>query len=262
MARLDFELVTRGLARSRQTAKEMVSSGAVTVNGRTVTKPSAEVSADDEIGSAAQEKYVGRGALKLERAVEVFGLELGGKICVDVGASTGGFTDLMLQNGAERVFAVDVGHGQLAQSLRNDERVICMEGTDIRTLTAEDIGGEADFVCADVSFVSLTHILPSVRGLMKDGASAAVLIKPQFEAGRSSIGKHGIVRDIKVHIRVLTELDSFFRSIGLMPVGYTYSPVKGGSGNTEYLVHLKKTDEAAPEHDFKKLAESAFSALS
>lgn len=261
MPRLDSELVSRGLARSRERAKEMINSGSISVNGRTAKKPSDEVKETDEIVSCEQDIFVGRGALKLEKAAEEFGLDFSGRVCLDIGASTGGFTDLMLQRGAARVYAVDVGHGQLAEKLRNEPRVVNMEGTDIRELTAEDIGGKADIISVDVSFISITKILPKVYELLADGAAAAVLIKPQFEAGRSDVGKRGIVKDRKVHLRVLTEIDSFARSIGFVTEKYTYSPVRGGSGNIEYLVKLRKTEGEPVIHDFKELIESSFSKL-
>lgn len=261
MARLDSELVSRGIARSRERAKEMIRSGNVTVNGATARKPSDEVCSEDIILSSEEDVYVGRGALKLEKAYEEFGLDLGGKRCLDIGASTGGFTDLMLRNGAARVFAVDVGHGQLAPSLVNDPRVENMEGTDIRNVTADDIGGRVDFISVDVSFISLTKVFPKVYELLKDGAVAVVLIKPQFEAGRSDIGKGGIVKDKKVHIRVLTELDSFAQSIGFTVEKYTFSPVRGGSGNIEYLAKLCKIKTEPVIHDFNELTDSSFSKL-
>lgn len=261
MARLDAELVARGIARSRERAKEMIKSGAVTVNGKTAKKSSAEVSAEDVIESAEQELYVGRGALKLERAAEYFSLDFSGLRCLDIGASTGGFTEYMIQHGAEKVYAVDVGHGQLAESLRRDSRVVNMENTDIRVVTAEDLGGAVDFVCTDVSFISVTKILPKISELLKADGTAAVLIKPQFEAGKSDIGKRGIVKDRKVHVRILSEIDSFIRLTGLVPMGYTYSPIKGGSGNIEYLVKLVKTQQTPSEQDFRAIVEEAFTQL-
>lgn len=261
MARLDAELVARGIARSRERAKEMIKSGAVSVNGVTAKKPSDEVSAADGICSSEQERYVGRGALKLEKAAAEFGLDFTGLVCMDIGASTGGFTEFMLDHGAAKVFAVDVGHDQLADSLRCDERVVNMEGTDIRTITPEDIGGCADFICADVSFISLTKIISGLSTLLKENGRAAVLIKPQFEAGKQDIGKRGVVKDRRVHIRVLSELDEAFRMSGLVPVSYTFSPVKGGSGNIEYLAELRKTADDPPSHNFKELADAAFAAL-
>ena len=261
MARLDMEMVARGIARSRQRAKEMITAGNVTVNGITAKKASAEVLAEDDIVSSEEEIYVGRGALKIEKADAEFGLDFTGKVCIDIGASTGGFTDFMLSRGAERVFAVDVGHGQLAEKLRNDSRVVNMEGTDIRTVSPEDMGGCADIVSVDVSFISLKLILPKMYELLRDGGEAAVLIKPQFEAGRSDIGKNGIVKDRKVHLRVLREIDEFACDTGFICEKYTFSPVKGGSGNTEYLVHLRKCSGARRVHDLKALVESAFEKL-
>lgn len=261
MARLDSELVVRGIARSRERAKEMIKSGAVSVNGKTAGKASLEVSADDEIKSSEQEIYVGRGALKLEKAAEFFGLDFTDKICLDIGASTGGFTEFMIQHGAERVYAVDVGHGQLAESLRCEKRVVNMENTDIRNISAEAVGGEVDFICADVSFISITRILPKIYEFLKCSASAVVLIKPQFEAGKKDIGKRGIVKDRKVHERILSETDSFFRLTGFAPVNYTFSPIKGGSGNIEYLAELKKSPENPPLCDFRKLIAEAFGCL-
>ena len=261
MPRLDSELVSRGLARSRERAKEMINSGSITVNGKIAKKPSDEVYAEDVIVSSENDKYVGRGALKLEKAASEFFIDFRGKICLDIGASTGGFTDFMLQHGAERVYAVDVGHGQLAESLLKDTRVVNMEGTDIRNVTAEDIGGKADFISVDVSFISLTKILPKVYELLSDGAAAAILIKPQFEAGKSDIGKRGIVKDKKVHFRILTDIDSFIKSIGFIPEMYTFSPIRGGSGNIEYLVKLRKAVGEPVTQDFKELINSSFSKL-
>ncbi len=261
MARLDSELVSRGLSRSRERAKEMIKNGSVTVNGRVISKPAYEVEDTDEIVSSENELYVGRGALKLEKAAKEFSLDFTGRVCLDIGASTGGFTDYMLQNGAAKVFAVDVGHGQLVQSLREDSRVVNAEGTDVRTLTTDFLCGEVDFICADVSFISLKMILPKMYELLKEGACAAVLIKPQFEAGRSNIGKNGIVKDKKVHEQVLRDIDSFAVSTGFCTEKYTYSPIKGGSGNIEYLVKLVKDRKPPVIHDFRRLAEEAFRQL-
>lgn len=262
MARLDYVLVSRGIAPSRSSAKEMILSGAVTVNGKSVTKPSAEISDSDVVESSVQQIYVGRGALKLEKAAEVFGLTFEGKICLDIGASTGGFTDFMLRNGAARVFAVDVGSDQLAESLRTDSRVVSMEKTDIRTVTTDDLGGPVDFICTDVSFISLKMILPKIHELLKDGETAAVLIKPQFEAGKSRIGKRGIVKDMKVHVNVLDDIDRFAAELGLVPECYCFSPIKGGSGNIEYLMKLRKdTVNYRVLCDFKKLVSDSFKNL-
>ncbi len=261
MARLDAELVARGIARSRGRAKEMISSGAVTINGITAKKASENVSAGDEITSAEQEIHVGRGALKLEKAADVFGLDFSGMRCLDIGASTGGFTELMLERGAAAVYSVDVGHCQLAESLRRNCRVVNMEGTDIRNVTAEDIGGNVDFICADVSFISLTKILPKIYELLISGGYAAALIKPQFEAGRKNVGKKGVVKDRKVHLNVLEELDDFIRVTGFAPLDYTYSPIRGGNGNIEYLVKLKKSAEDPPRYNFAELVNEVFGKL-
>ena len=261
MARLDAELVARGIARSRERAKEMIRSGAVTVNGVTAKKASAEVGEADDIQSSEQELYVGRGALKLKKAVEHFGIDLKDKICIDIGASTGGFTEFLLMQGAARVYSVDVGSGQLAETLRNDSRVVNMENTDIRTVSAEDIGGCADFVCIDVSFISLEKILPKAAELLNSEGCGAFLLKPQFKAGKKDVGKGGIVKDRKVHIRVLSHLDSAMRCAGLKPEGYTFSPIKGGSGNIEYLVKVKKDGREPVLWDFRRLVEEAFSEL-
>lgn len=258
MSRLDSELVARGIFRSRTKAKEMIKAGAVAVNGKVADKPSMTVSESDEIESLSLEKqYVGRGALKLKKAAECFGLDFTGLVCLDIGASTGGFTEFMLSQGAAKVYAVDVGHGQLAESLRSDSRVVNLEGTDIRNVTAELIPEEADFISADVSFISLTRILPKMYELLKAGGTAAVLIKPQFEAGKSCIGKHGIVSDLKVHERVLREIDEFASAVGFHCEDYTFSPIKGGSGNIEYLAVLEKNGKQRKCFDFRKLAESA-----
>lgn len=260
MARLDSEMVSRGLARSRERAKEMIRSGNVTVNGIKAKKPSDEIEPDDKIESSEQELYVGRGALKLEKACKEFELDLQGKTCLDIGASTGGFTDYMLKNGAVKIYAVDVGHDQLAISLREDQRVVNMEKTDIRDLTTSSIGGKADIISVDVSFISLTMIASKIFELLSDDGTAAVLIKPQFEAGKKDVGKNGIVKDRRVHMRVLGELDDFFRNVGLFPQKYTFSPVRGGSGNIEYLVKLSKI-QSGSVFDLKKLVDTAFRQL-
>ncbi|MBQ6212972.1 MAG: TlyA family RNA methyltransferase [Ruminococcus sp.] len=261
MPRLDAELVSRGIARSRENAKDMIKAGAVTVNGITAKKPSDVVCSEDEIVSSETDVYVGRGALKLEKAVAFFGIDLKGRKCLDIGASTGGFTEYMLKCGAEKVFSVDVGHGQLAESLCRDSRVVNMEGTDIRSVFPDDIGGKADFVSVDVSFISLTKVLPKIAELMSEDGEAVVLIKPQFEAGKKDIGKKGVVKDRKVHERVLSDTDSAMRLAGLVPVGYTYSPVKGGSGNIEYLAHLRREASVSADTDLRKLVGDAFAEL-
>lgn len=254
--RLDIILFSRGLFSSREKARTAIMSGLVYVNGQREDKPGTAFYDEDGLKIEVRGKalpYVSRGGLKLEKAVEVFGLELTGLCCMDIGASTGGFTDCMLQNGASKVYAVDVGYGQLDWKLRNDERVVCMEKTNIRYIRPEDIGGERlDFASCDVSFISLEKVLPAVRPLLREEALMVCLIKPQFEAGRDEVGKHGVVRDIRVHEAVIDRIWSFATEHGFSFMGLDFSPIKGPEGNIEYLILLKrgKDEEAAggPEH--------------
>ena len=252
--RLDVLLVERGLAPSREKAKAVIMSGDVFVNGQREDKAGAvfdpekvniEVKAD-------KLRYVSRGGLKLEKAVSVFGIDLEGKTCMDIGASTGGFTDCMLQNGAKKVFAIDVGHGQLAWSLRNDDRVVCMEKTNFRYTKPEDIGETVDFASVDVSFISLTKILEPAVNIIRDGARMVCLIKPQFEAGREEVGKKGVVRDKKVHEAVIQKIVDYVPTIGFNILGLDYSPVKGPEGNIEYLLYIEKNGEYSDRVDFPK----------
>ena len=245
--RLDVLLFERGLAESREKAKTIIMSGIVYVNGVKEDKaggsfPDGEETQIEVRGTGL--RYVSRGGLKLEKAMETFGIRLDGMVCMDIGASTGGFTDCMLQNGAAKVYAVDVGHGQLAWKLRNDERVVCMEKTNIRYVVPDDIGGEQlDFASVDVSFISLDKVLPPARSLLRDGAEMVCLIKPQFEAGREEVGKKGVVRDRRIHCSVVERITGLSRELGFLPLGLTLSPVKGPEGNIEYLIHLRKTGE-------------------
>lgn len=243
--RLDMMLVSRGLAASREKAKAIIMSGIVYVDGQKEDKAGSmfEETAQVEVRGATL-KYVSRGGLKLEKAMTHFGVELEGKVCMDVGSSTGGFTDCMLQNGAVKVYAVDVGHGQLDWKLRNDSRVVCMEKTNIRYVTPQDIDDVLDFASVDVSFISLTKVLGPARELLADGGEMVCLIKPQFEAGREKVGKKGVVRDKSVHEEVIDKVISFALSIGFSVLHLEYSPIKGPEGNIEYLVHLKKEAEA------------------
>lgn len=262
MCRLDVRLVELGLAKSRERAKNLIKSGAVTVNGKPVMKPSLVISEEDAIETLEEDiQYVGRGALKLEKAASEFMIDFKGSVCLDIGASTGGFTEFMLKNGAEKVYAVDVGHGQLAENLRNDIRVVNAEGTDIRNVSVDFFGGQVDLISVDVSFISLKKIIPKIYELLKPEGTAVILIKPQFEAGKENIGKRGIVKDKKVHVRILEEINAFAMESGLNAEKYTYSPLKGGSGNIEYLAMLKKDRSLAVLHNFSKLAESAFNKL-
>ena len=233
----------RGLAASREKAKAIIMSGIVYVDGVREDKAgtSFEESAAIEVRGTTL-KYVSRGGLKLEKAMEVFALDLNGLTCLDVGSSTGGFTDCMLQNGALHVYAIDVGRGQLDWKLRNDPRVTCMEKTNIRYVVPEDIGVAADFSSIDVSFISLVKVLGPVKELLKEDGRIVCLIKPQFEAGREKVGKHGVVRDENVHREVILKVRDYAESIGLTPIGLDYSPIKGPEGNIEYLMYLCKGD--------------------
>ena len=238
--RLDVLLVKKNLAESREKAKAVIMSGIVYVDGQKEDKAGSmfEDTALVEVRGSTL-KYVSRGGLKLEKAMEQFGVGLSGKVCMDVGASTGGFTDCMLQNGAKKVYSVDVGHGQLAWKLRNDERVVCMEKTNIRYVTPEEIPDRVQFVSIDVSFISLTKVLGPVQALMEPEGDVVCLIKPQFEAGREKVGKKGVVRDPAVHLEVIQMVASFAGSIGFEALHLDFSPIKGPEGNIEYLLHLK-----------------------
>lgn len=253
--RLDVILVKQGHAPSREKAKAIIMSGKVYVNGQK----------EDKAGTAFDEskirlevrgitlKYVSRGGLKLEKAMEAWQLSLENRVCMDIGASTGGFTDCMLQNGASRVYSVDVGHGQLAWKLRNDQRVVCMEQTNFRYMKPEDIGEQLDFASVDVSFISLTKILIPARNLLKTGGEMVCLVKPQFEAGREKVGKNGVVREPEVHREVIERMVDYAHSIGFTVLHLEYSPIRGPEGNIEYLLHLGKEKE--PERDVAELTE-------
>ena len=249
--RLDVLLVSQGLAASREKAKAIIMSGNVLVNGQREDKAGTMIDVKAEITvKGGQLKYVSRGGLKLEKAMSHFDLTLEGRVCMDVGASTGGFTDCMLQNGAIKVYSVDVGHGQLDWKLRNDPRVVCMEKTNIRYVTPEQIEEPAAFVSIDVSFISLTKVLPPVRELMTEDGEIVCLIKPQFEAGREKVGKKGVVRDPKVHEEVIEKVIDFASTIGLESRELEFSPIKGPEGNIEYLLHLLKRPDAASVEPF------------
>jgi 23S rRNA (cytidine1920-2'-O)/16S rRNA (cytidine1409-2'-O)-methyltransferase len=240
--RLDVLLVRQGFAESREKAKAVIMSGCVYVNDQK----------EDKAGSMFDEskvrlevrgntlKYVSRGGLKLEKAIDKFGVELAGKVCMDIGASTGGFTDCMLQNGAVKVYSVDVGHGQLAWKLRNDERVVCMEKTNFRYMKPGDIADEPDFASVDVSFISLDKILGPAYELLKPDAHMVCLIKPQFEAGKDKVGKKGVVREPQIHIEVIENVFSFTLAKGFEILGLDYSPIRGPEGNIEYLMYIRK----------------------
>ena len=241
--RLDVLLVSRGLAPSREKAKALIMAGNVYVNGQKEDKAGSLFDSEAEISvKDSSLRYVSRGGYKLEKAMQVFPISLEGRVCMDVGASTGGFTDCMLQNGAVKVYSVDVGHGQLAWSLRQDARVVCMEKTNIRFLTPDQLPERVDFASVDVSFISLTKVLPPLYHLLKDDAEAVCLIKPQFEAGREKVGKKGVVREKETHEEVIRSIVSFAPEAGFIPCGLDYSPIRGPEGNIEYLVWLKKKE--------------------
>lgn len=243
--RLDVLLVQKGLAPSREKAKTMIMEGNVFVDNQREDKAGTffDPSVNIEIHGNTL-RYVSRGGLKLEKAMAQFGITLDDKVCMDIGASTGGFTDCMLQNGAKKVYAVDVGYGQFAWKLRQDPRVVCMEKTNIRYVTPEDIGDALNFASVDVSFISLTKVLGPAKELLKDGGQMVCLIKPQFEAGKDKVGKKGVVRDPAVHKEVIERVILFAKSIGFGILHLDYSPIKGPEGNIEYLVHIIKDAEA------------------
>lgn len=241
--RLDVLIAQRNLLPSREKAKAYIMAGAVYVNGQKEDKPGFQVEEDANIEIKDEVKYVSRGGYKLEKAMEVFPIELKDKVAMDVGASTGGFTDCMLQNKASKVYAVDVGYGQLAWKLRQDDRVVCMEKTNIRYLTRDQIDHDIEFASIDVSFISLTKVLGPLQQLLEDKGEIVALIKPQFEAGREKVGKKGVVRDPKVHQEVIEEVLAYSREIGLGTLGVDFSPIKGPEGNIEYLVYLKNNTE-------------------
>ena len=248
--RLDVLLVNRGLAPSREKAKALIMAGDVFVNGQREDKPGttfeeAKITSLEVKGATLP--YVSRGGLKLEKAVRNFGFSLDGKVCMDIGASTGGFTDCMLQNGAAKVYSVDVGHGQLDWKLRNDDRVVCMEKTNFRYMVRDDIEDDLDFASCDVSFISLTKILLPARRLLKDGAEMVCLIKPQFEAGKEKVGKKGVVRDPEVQSEVVHRIFDFMGIAGFEVLHLDFSPIKGPEGNIEYLIHIRKDPERNAE---------------
>lgn len=264
--RLDVLLVERRLADSREKAKAVIMSGIVYVNGQKEDKAGQtfDVTSNIELRGSTL-KYVSRGGLKLEKAMAEFPVKLDGTVCMDVGSSTGGFTDCMLMNGAVKVYSVDVGHGQLAWKLRQDERVVVMEKTNIRYVTPEDIEDVLDFASIDVSFISLTKVLLPVKNLLKSDGEVVCLIKPQFEAGREKVGKKGVVRDKAVHEEVIEMVLNYAISIGYDVLGLSFSPIKGPEGNIEYLAHLKKTDREtgviADNIDINKVVEESHDEL-
>ena len=242
--RLDTAVFEQGFCESREKAKTHIMAGVVYVNNQKADKPGLNIKDDDVIEVRSNPlKYVSRGGLKLEKAMEIFPIQLDDKICADIGASTGGFTDCMLQNGASKVYAIDVGYGQLAWKLRTDERVVNLERTNFRYCTKENVPDDLQFCSVDVSFISLSIIVPVMRTLMADNSEAVCLIKPQFEAGREKVGKKGVVREKLVHIEVVDKTIDMMLKTGFSVLGLTFSPIKGPEGNIEYLIYIKKDDE-------------------
>ena len=240
--RLDIFLVENGLVSGRDLAKSLIMEGKVYVNNQKADKAGEQVSEKDKVELRGETlRYVSRGGLKLEKAMNAFPISLDGCVAMDIGASTGGFTDCMLQNGARKVYSVDVGYGQLAWKLRTDERVVNMERTNIRYVTPEDIGEELDFASIDVAFISLKLVLPVAANLLKDGGELVALIKPQFEAGRDKVGKKGVVRDSAVHQEVIENVTAFAQDSGFCVLGLEFSPIRGPEGNIEYLMYAKKS---------------------
>ena len=260
--RLDILLVKRGLAESREKAKAVIMSGIVYVDGQKEDKAGqtfADTANIEVRGSTL--KYVSRGGLKLEKAMECFDVSVKDKVCMDIGASSGGFTDCMLQNGAKKVYAVDVGHGQLAWKLRNDTRVVVMEKTNIRYVKPEDIGESIDFASIDVSFISLSKVLPAAYNLLGERGEIVALIKPQFEAGREKVGKKGVVREKSTHIEVIQNCFAYANENGFFVRELEFSPVKGPEGNIEYLYHLVKSGDVDSDIDIEAVVNTAHEKL-
>lgn len=242
--RLDVLLVNKGIITSRERAKSCIMAGEVFVNGQRVDKAGEKVSVDSQIEYRGEKlKYVSRGGLKLEKAMKVYPITLEEKVCMDIGASTGGFTDCMLQNGAKKVFSIDVGYGQFAWKLRVDPRVVCMERTNIRYVTLDDTKELCNFASIDVSFISLTKVIPAAINLLDEHGEIMALIKPQFEAGKDKVGKKGVVREASTHKEVIEKVVNFAKENKLDILGLDYSPIKGPEGNIEYLIYLKKTNK-------------------
>lgn len=261
--RLDAAVFERGLAESREKAKAYIMAGVVFVNNDKSDKAGMQIKESDEIEVRSNPlKYVSRGGLKLEKAMEAFPITLKDCVCADIGASTGGFTDCMLQNGASKVYAIDVGYGQLAWKLRTDERVVNLERTNFRYVTHEQIPEELHFASVDVSFISLKHILPPLKNLLKADGTAVCLIKPQFEAGKDKVGKKGVVRDKSVHIEVIENVIGYITESGFSLLMLDFSPIKGPEGNIEYLAYIKSTDcPTVNEIDINNIVESSHSTL-
>ncbi len=259
--RLDARIFDLGLTESREKAKAFIMAGQVYVNGMKATKAGVTVTETDKIEVRGTNEFVSRGGHKLKKAMSVFPITLTDKICMDIGASTGGFTDCMLQNGAKKVYSIDVGYGQLAWKLRSDERVINLERTNIRYVTKEQVPDDIDFFSVDVSFISLCLVLPAAYPLLREDGECVCLIKPQFEAGREKVGKNGVIRDKAVHSEVIKKIYDFATENGFCVLGLDYSPIKGPEGNIEYLIHLKKSSDESVNVDINAVVESSHSEL-
>ena len=260
--RLDVLLVEKGLAPSREKAKAYIMEGKVFVENQREDKPGTNFDENSKIELHGKKlAYVSRGGLKLEKALKTFPVKLDGAVCMDIGASTGGFTDCMLQNGASKVFSVDVGYGQFDWSLRQDPRVVLLEKTNVRYLKPEDIGEQLDFASCDVSFISLSKILPAIFPILTDDGTMVCLIKPQFEAGRENVGKRGVVKNPKVHRDVIAEVFGFTEALGFAVKGLTFSPIKGPNGNIEYLMYIEKNGGESDAIDIAAVVAEAHEAL-
>lgn len=262
--RLDVALFERGFVDSREKGKALIMAGLVYVNGQKETKAGTSVKSEDCIELRGEKMpYVSRGGYKLAKAIDEFGLRLDGCVCMDIGASTGGFTDCMLISGASKVYSIDVGYGQLAWKLRSDKRVVNMERTNFRYVTHEQIPEDIDFASVDVSFISLKHIIPPMRELLKQGGQAVCLIKPQFEAGKEKVGKKGVVREIETHIEVVESIFNFVLENDFKVLNLDFSPIKGPQGNIEYLIYIEKADEGESllTRSIKEIVEESHSTL-
>lgn len=259
--RLDARIFELGLTESREKAKAFIMAGQVYVNGMKASKAGMTVLSEDKIEVRGTSEFVSRGGHKLKKAMSAFPIDLNDKICMDIGASTGGFTDCMLQNGAKKVYSIDVGYGQLAWKLRSDLRVVNLERTNIRYVTSEQVTDVIDFFSVDVSFISLCLVLPAAYPLLAENGECVCLIKPQFEAGKEKVGKKGVVRDKNVHIEVIKKIYDFAVESGFCVKGLDYSPIKGPEGNIEYLIYLKKSKEENEAVDIQAVVEASHSEL-
>lgn len=262
--RLDLLLVNKGIFKSRERARASIMAGEIFVDGQRVDKCGEKVKENSDIVFKGEElPYVSRGGLKLEKAIKSFDIDLQEKVCMDIGASTGGFTDCMLQHGAKKVFSIDVGYGQFAWKLRIDPRVVCMERTNVRYVTSEQLGEPADFASIDVSFISLTKVIPTVLKLLKENGEVIALIKPQFEAGRDKVGKKGVVREKSTHLEVVNKIYEFVKVMGCKVINADYSPIKGPEGNIEFLIYFTKnnTEQEMLSEEMKNIVEKAHNSL-